>query len=70
MWDSFEILRHRHSVHHYPTDLPVSREQLHAILEVACPTQSAGDLQSYRIFGGTIPAQHQALLTASGDKAF
>lgn len=60
MWDSFEILRHRHLVHHYPTDLPVSREQLHAILEVACPAQSAGDLRSYRISVWAIPAQHQA----------
>lgn len=70
MWDSFEILRHRHSVHHYPTDLPVSREQLHAILEVACPAQSAGISSPIAFSVGTIPAQHQASLAASCDKAF
>lgn len=70
MWDFFETIRHRHSVRHYRSDLPVSREKLHAILEVACTAPSAGDLQSYRIAVATTPAQRQALRAASGDQAF
>lgn len=70
MWDFFETIRHRHSVRHYRSDLPVSREQLHAILEVACTAPSAGDLQSYRIAVATTPEQRQALRAASGDQAF
>lgn len=70
MWDFFETIRHRHSVRQYRSDLPVSREQLHAILEVACTAPSAGDLQSYRIAVATTPEQRQALRAASGDQAF
>ena len=70
MWDFFETIRHRHSVRHYRSDQPVSRQQLHAILEMACAAPSAGDLQSYRIAVATTAEQRQALQAASGDQSF
>lgn len=70
MWDFFEIVRRRHSVRRYRSEQPVSREQLHAILEVACAAPSAGDLQSYRIAIATSPEQRLALRAAAGDQAF
>ncbi|MDY6956653.1 MAG: nitroreductase family protein [Pseudomonadota bacterium] len=70
MWDFFETIRHRHSVRHYRSDHPVSRQQLHAILEMACAAPSAGDLQSYRIAVATTVEQRQALQAASGDQSF
>jgi len=70
MWDFFETIRHRHSVRCYRSEQPVSREQLHAILEVACAAPSAGDLQSYRIAIATAPEQRLALQAAAGHQAF
>jgi nitroreductase len=70
MWDLFETVRRRHSVRQYRTDTPVSREQLHAILEVACAAPSAGDLQSYRIAIATSPEQRLALQAAAGNQPF
>jgi len=70
MWDFFETIRHRHSVRRYRSGQPVSREQLHAILEVACAAPSAGDLQSYRIAIATAPEHRQALQAAAGHQAF
>lgn len=70
MRDLFETVRLRHSVRHYRADHPVSREQLHAIIEVACSAPSAGDLQSYRIAVATDPEQRLALRAAAGDQAF
>ncbi|GMV69485.1 MAG: hypothetical protein AMXMBFR76_19240 [Pseudomonadota bacterium] len=70
MWDFFETIRHRHSVRRYRSEQPVSREQLHAILEVACAAPSAGDLQSYRIAIATAPEQRLALQAAAGQQAF
>lgn len=70
MWDFFETIRHRHSVRRYRSEQPVSRKQLHAILEVACAAPSAGDLQSYRIAIATAPEHRQALQAAAGHQAF
>ncbi|MDH5302443.1 MAG: nitroreductase family protein [Gammaproteobacteria bacterium] len=49
MWDFFTTVRNRHSIRKYQTDMPVEKEKLHAILEMACAAPSAGDLQAYRI---------------------
>jgi len=49
MWDFFATVRNRHSIRKYQTDMPVEKEKLHAILEMACAAPSAGDLQAYRI---------------------
>lgn len=49
MWDLFETVRHRHSVRHFQSDMPVEREKLNAVLEIACAAPSAGGLQAYRI---------------------
>lgn len=70
MWDFFETIRRRHSVRRYRSGQAVSREQLHAILEVACAAPSAGDLQSYRIAIATAPEQRLALQAAAGNQAF
>ncbi|MDY6942528.1 MAG: nitroreductase family protein [Pseudomonadota bacterium] len=70
MWDFFETVRHRHSVRKYRSDLPVERDKLHAILEVACSAPSAGDLQSYRIVVVTDAGTQQALVQAAGNQAF
>lgn len=70
MWDFFETVRHRHSVRKYHPDMPVEREKLHAILEMACAAPTAGDLQSYRIVVVTDPAQRSALSKAAKDQEF
>lgn len=49
MWDLFATVRHRHSVRHFQSDMPVEREKLNAVLEIACAAPSAGGLQAYRI---------------------
>lgn len=68
MWDFFETVRHRHSVRHYQSDLPVEPEKLHAILETACAAPSAGDLQAYRVFVVTNADTRHALAHAAGDQ--
>ncbi|MGC9456417.1 MAG: nitroreductase family protein [Halothiobacillaceae bacterium] len=49
MWDFFETVRHRHSVHRYQADMPVEPHKLAAILEMACAAPTAGGVQAYRI---------------------
>ena len=70
MWDFFATVRHRHSVRKYQTDMPVEREKLHAILEMACAAPSAGDLQAYHIEVVTAQGDRDALRAAAGDQAF
>lgn len=70
MWDFFETVRHRHSVRHYQTDMPIEAEKLHAILETACAAPSAGDLQAYRIVTVRNPALREALGQAANGQAF
>ncbi len=70
MWDFFETVRHRHSVRHYQPDMPVEREKLHAILEMACAAPSAGDLQSYHVTVVSAAADREALRRAAADQAF
>ncbi len=70
MWDFFATVRHRHSIRHYQADMPVEREKLHAILEMACAAPSAGDLQSYHIFVVTDEARRARLSQAAFDQAF
>lgn len=70
MWDFFETVRHRHSVRHYRSDVPVGKEKLHAILEMACAAPSAGDLQSYRIYVALSEADRRALSRAAGGQEF
>ena len=70
MWDFFETVRHRHSVRKYQPDMPVETEKLHAILEMACASPSAGDLQSYRIVVVRDPAEREALAHAAHGQAF
>jgi len=70
MWDFFETVRHRHSIRRYHTDMPVEKEKLHAILEMACAAPSAGDLQAYRIFAVTDDAQRRALQKAAEGQSF
>lgn len=49
MNDFFSTIRHRHSVRHYQTDMPVENEKLQAILESAVAAPSAGDMQAYQV---------------------
>ncbi|MBW6477639.1 MAG: nitroreductase family protein [Chromatiales bacterium] len=70
MWDFFETVRHRHSVRKYRADVPVEKEKLHAILEMACAAPSAGDLQSYRILVISDAAQRQQLSAIANQQAF
>jgi nitroreductase len=70
MWDFFETVRHRHSVRKYHPDMPVEREKLHAILEMACAAPSAGDLQAYRVFAVQQQERREALRRAADDQAF
>ncbi len=70
MWDFFATVRHRHSIRHYQSDMPVEREKLHAILEMACAAPSAGDLQSYHIFVVTDEGRRARLSEAAFGQAF
>ena len=70
MWDFFETVRHRHSVRKYRSDVPVEKEKLHAILEMACAAPSAGDLQSYRILVISDAVQRQQLSAIANQQAF
>jgi len=70
MWDFFETVRHRHSVRKFRDDLPVEREKLHAILEMACAGPSAGDLQSYRIVVVSDREKREALGAAARNQHF
>ncbi len=70
MWDFFTTVRHRHSIRHYQSDMPVEREKLHAILEMACAAPSAGDLQSYHIYAVTDAARRRRLSEAAMGQAF
>ncbi len=70
MWDFFTTVRHRHSIRHYQSDMPVEREKLHAILEMACAAPSAGDLQSYHIYAVTEAEHRRALSRAAQNQAF
>lgn len=70
MWDFFETVRHRHSIRKYERDMPVEKEKLHAILEMACAAPSAGDLQAYRIVVCEGQQQREALSRAAGNQTF
>ncbi len=70
MWDFFATVRHRHSVRKYQTDMPVEREKLHAILEMACAAPSAGDLQAYHIIVVTAQSDRDALRAVAENQAF
>jgi nitroreductase len=70
MWDFFETVRHRHSVRKYRSDVPVEKEKLHAILEMACAAPSAGDLQSYRILVISDTAQRQQFSAIANQQSF
>ena len=70
MWDFFETVRHRHSIRRYHADMPVEKEKLHAIVEMACAAPSAGDLQSYRIIAVSDDDQRQALQEAAEGQPF
>jgi nitroreductase len=70
MWDFFETVRHRHSVRSYQADMPVEKEKLHALLEMASAAPSAGDLQSYRIVVVQAQSERQALREAADDQRF
>lgn len=69
MWDFFETVRHRHSVRKYQT-LPVEREKLHAILEMACAAPSAGDLQAYKVIVVDQQADRDTLAAAAQNQTF
>ncbi len=70
MWDFFETVRRRHSVRKYQADMPVEKEKLHAVLEMACAAPSAGDLQAYRIIVASTQEDRDALRSAAHDQAF
>lgn len=70
MWDFFETVRHRHSIRKFRTDLPVEKEKLHAILEMACAAPSAGDLQSYRVYVVQDQAKREQLNQAAMNQPF
>ena len=70
MWDFFETVRHRHSVRKYRSDVPIEKEKLHAILEMACAAPSAGDLQSYHIFVISDPARRRQLSDIANGQTF
>lgn len=69
MWDFFETVRHRHSVRHF-RDLPVEREKVHAILEMASAAPSAGDLQAYRIIVVSSEQGRRELSRLAGEQGF
>jgi len=69
MWDLFETVRHRHSVRHFQTDMPVEREKLNAVLEIACAAPSAGGLQAYRIVAVEDANARRKLAFAAHDQA-
>ncbi len=70
MWDFFTTVRHRHSVRKYQADMPVEREKLHAVLEMACAAPSAGDLQAYHIEVVTAQSDRDNLRAAAENQAF
>ncbi len=70
MWDFFATVRHRHSVRKYRKDMPVEREKLHAVLEMACAAPSAGDLQAYQIIVVSSQEERDALSRAAGNQEF
>jgi len=70
MWDFFSTVRHRHSVRHYRTDLPVEEEKLHALLEMASAAPSAGDLQAYHISVVRNSALRAELARLANDQQF
>ncbi len=70
MWDFFETVRHRHSIRRYQSDMPVEREKLHAVLEMACAAPSAGDLQAYRIVVVSNAQKRAALAQSADGQAF
>jgi nitroreductase len=69
MWDLFETVRHRHSVRHFQTDMPVEAEKLNAVLEIACAAPSAGGLQAYRIVVVEAEDARRRLAHAAHDQA-
>ncbi|HET19493.1 MAG TPA: nitroreductase [Chromatiales bacterium] len=69
MWDLFETVRHRHSVRHFQADMPVGREKLNAVLEIACAAPSAGGLQAYRIVAIESAEARRQLAHAAHDQA-
>lgn len=69
MNDFFATLRHRHSVRHYQSDMPVEAEKLHAVLESALSAPSAGDLQAYQI-GVLENAERRHALAQETEHAF
>lgn len=66
MNDFFSTIRHRHSVRHYQSDMPIETEKLHAVLECAISAPSAGDLQAYQIGVLTDPALRAELAKVTG----
>lgn len=70
MWDLFTTVRNRHSIRKYQSDMPVEREKLHAILEMACAAPSAGDLQAYKIIVVTNQDKRNKLSEAANNQTF
>ncbi len=70
MWDFFETVRRRHSVRKYQADMPVEKEKLHAVLEMACAAPSAGDLQAYRVIVVRTQQDRDRLCAAAQDQRF
>jgi len=70
MWDFFATVRHRHSIRRYQPDMPVEKEKLHAILEMASAAPSAGDLQAYHIYVVTDETARSELASASSNQTF
>ncbi len=70
MWDFFATVRNRHSIRKYQSDMPVEKEKLHAVLEMACAAPSAGDLQAYRIMVVSSADKRQALDEAADSQLF
>lgn len=70
MWDFFATVRNRHSIRKYQNDIPVEREKLHAILEMACAAPSAGDLQAYHMHVVTDLATRNQLVAAADAQRF
>jgi nitroreductase len=70
MRDFFATVRNRHSIRKYQADMPVEKEKLHAILEMACAAPSAGDLQAYHIIVSQKQSVRDALSTAAQQQNF
>lgn len=70
MWDFFETVRNRHSIRKYQSDMPVEKEKLHAIIEMACAAPSAGDIQAYRIIVVSNEDKKDSLSTAANNQSF